>query len=502
MHSNLNHKNMTKLTELTYMRGVEKTLSVERLEVPDWAAKELNAQPTAIAQLEVGSSTFLYGVLAKYFFHRAVDYDKPPPSHSERIHKNPYNTNREYPGELTSIQNPPSEFADEWRVFLNDDDDGDDGDDSDHDENKDARKSSKITYMAGYGWGKIRTNPIIDDTLKAGDQIVVFHHHARGEPQKGTLGGRFGVHRIIVMYATSGAILRALCRDAHDWTTKRLKIVQSAITGKYMLFTLKISGCGTPEWVSHGQRPSRPISSVVLAPGIQEDLMSDARSFFKKKTKNWYYGHGIPYRRNYLFHGPPGTGKTSTIRALAGDQKLKACFMSLSHEGFHDHTLVEALTSIPKPCLIVFEDIDALFSDRQNKTPSKITFSGLLNAVDGMMSTEGTLMIMTTNHRDKLDPALSRCGRIDRQFEFSLPGHSEIARYYSSFYPDAPEEYATGFADAVFARKEKRARSLATLQQHFIFTRGESAKSSLDKVDEFFSTHHPDGAEDPLPYFG
>ena len=472
---------MTQETLHLNKNGIEKTLSVDRNEIPDFVVNELDMQPCEIAQLEVTSTSYnLYDALSKYFAQRAVDIDETPPSHSERIHKDPYKDEREFPGRLTSIQNPPPAFLEPWRYF-------------EEDEEQKARddENSNVTYIVGYGWGKIRTNPNRSDASETGDKIVTFHHYARGEPVNEKMV--LAVYRVIVLYAASDIILKTLCRDALAWNRERESIVLSAAAGKYMLYTLKVSDCGMPpEWVCHGQRPARPISSIVLAPGIQEDLMSDARTFFDKKTKDWYYRHGIPYRRNYLLHGHPGTGKTSSIRALAGDQKLKACFMSLSHKNFGDHTLIEALSKIPKPCVIVFEDIDALFYQRLNTSASALTFSGLLNAIDGMVSTEGTLIMMTTNHKDRLDPALLRCGRIDRQYEFSLPGRDEIARYYSSFYPEAPTEFAFRFADAVFARKEKRARSLATLQQHFIFARGESAEAAVEKVDEFFSTHFPD----------
>ncbi len=476
---------MTQGTLTLSRTGVEKSLSVGRKEIPDWVAKDLDCSPTAIAQLEVTDTAHqLYSALTKYFAQRAVDIDQVPPKSSERIHGDPFKDEREYPGKLTSIQNPPSTFAEAWRYFYYNDDD------SDSESDDESEQNSNMTYTAGYGWGKVRTNPNSNATLGTGDQVAIFHHYARGEPT--FQGMMLGVYQVLVLYAPSDTILKALCRDALAWHSEREKLVHTAAVGRYVLYTLKVSDCEPPKWVCHGQRPSRPVSSIVLAPGIQEDLMNDARTFFNKKTKNWYHTHGIPYRRNYLLYGAPGTGKTSSIRALAGDQKLKACFLSLSHKNLGDHTLIEALSKIPKPCVIVFEDIDALFDSRYNVSASSLTFSGLLNAVDGMVSTEGTLIMMTTNHKDRLDDALLRCGRIDRQFEFKLPGHPEIARYYSSYYPDASPELAKRFADAVCARKESKARSLATLQQHFIFTRGESAETAVEKIDEFFKTHFPE----------
>ncbi len=459
--------------------GVERSLTLKRAEVPNFAVKELGVNQADVAQLEVTcSSTPLYDALTKYFAQRGVDMDVEPPSAKDRIHNDPLKDEREYPGKLTSYQNPPTKFMDGFRRFTKS-------------EKEEGEASQRVTYAVGYGWGKIRTNPS-EENSTTGNQTVLFHHYARGEPIEEYY--TMSVLRTVVLYAKDDAVIKALNREALDWYHTREKLVLAAQGDKYVLYTLKVS-CSDrpPSWICHGHRPSRPCSSIVLAPGVQEAMLADARSFFDKKTKDWYYSHGVPYRRSYLLYGPPGTGKTSQIRALAGEQRLKACFMSLSHKHFGDHTLIEALAKIPKPCVLVFEDIDALFDKRKNKSESTLTFSGLLNAVDGIVSTEGTLIMMTTNHIDRLDPALLRCGRIDRRFEFSLPGHNEVARYFRTFYPDSPMEYSTRFADLVFEREEKMARSLATLQQHFIYCRGESAETALDKVDEFFKAYFPDG---------
>ncbi len=456
--------------------GVERSLTLKRAEVPKFVVKELGVNEVDVAQLEVTcSSSPLYDALTKYFAQRGVDLDVEPPFAKDRIHTDPLKDEREYPGKLTSYQNPPSKFGDRFRWFAKS-------------EKEEQEVAQRVTYAVGYGWGKIRTNPS-EENPTAGNQTVLFHHYARGEPIEENFV--MSVLRTVVLYAKNDAVIKALNREALGWYRTREQLVLAAQGGKYVLYTLKLSS-----WICHGHRRSRPCSSIVLAPGVQEAMLADARSFFDKQTKDWYYSHGVPYRRSYLLYGPPGTGKTSQIRALAGEQRLKACFMSMSHKYFGDHTLIEAMARIPKPSVLVFEDIDALFDKRKNRSESTLTFSGLLNAVDGIVSTEGTLIMMTTNHIDRLDPALLRCGRIDRRFEFSLPGHNEVARYYRTFYPDAPMEYSTRFADLVFEREEKMARSLATLQQHFIYCRGESAETALDKVDEFFRAYFPDsGAE-------
>lgn len=456
-----------------------KTLLSSEYEVPSRVLNELDVSKDHVTQLEVTSSSSpLYDALTKYFAQRGVDIDEEAPSLKDRIHDDPLNDEREYPGKLRFYQNPPSKFRDGFRRFRNF-------------EKEEEEPNYRVTYSAGYGWGKILTNPCDDNDL-VGNQKVIFHHYERGDPTEEH--HKMFIYRFVVLYAKNDAIIKALNREALSWYYTREKIVLAAQGNKYVLYTLKVlSQDRPPSWICHGHRPARPCSSIILTPGVQEAMLSDAHTFFNKATKNWYYSHGVPYRRSYLLFGPPGTGKTSQIRALAGELGLKACFMSFSHKNFSDHTLIEAMSKVPKPSVLVFEDIDALFNKRENVIDSSLTFSGLLNAVDGVVSTEGTLIMMTTNYMEKLDPALLRCGRIDRRFEFKLPGLEEVARYFRSFYPDAPIEYSKWFAEEVFAREEKMACSLATLQQHFIYCRGESAQVALGKLDEFFKAYFPGG---------
>jgi chaperone BCS1 len=71
------------------------------------------------------------------------------------------------------------------------------------------------------------------------------------------------------------------------------------------------------EWRLFGRpRRKRPLNSVILDKGIMENLINDVDRFVSRPK--WYIDRGIPYRRGYLLYGPPGSGKTSAIMALAG----------------------------------------------------------------------------------------------------------------------------------------------------------------------------------------
>lgn len=89
---------------------------------------------------------------------------------------------------------------------------------------------------------------------------------------------------------------------------------------------------------------------------------------------------------------------------------MNICMVSLSDKDMSDDQLNHLLNSAPPRSIILLEDIDAAFQQRDAQHVNRVTFSGLLNALDGVAAQEGKLVFMTTNHVDKLDPALVRPG--------------------------------------------------------------------------------------------
>lgn len=213
-------------------------------------------------------------------------------------------------------------------------------------------------------------------------------------------------------------------------------------------------------WSVVNSRPSRPLGTVVLDPGKKATLVADVNEYLHPATPKWYATRGIPYRRGYLFHGPPGTGKSSLSFALAGLFGLDIHVVSLNEQGLNAITeseLIMLFNNLPRRCVVLLEDIDTAglsrdaqsdeaHDDRQKQTKKEdfiadiakelklqgrrgraddaakqgISLSGLLNAIDGVASHEGRVLIMTTNHPETLDKALIRPGRIDMQVAFTL----------------------------------------------------------------------------------
>jgi len=225
----------------------------------------------------------------------------------------------------------------------------------------------------------------------------------------------------------------------------------SSMSGKTVMYTV----IGT-DWRQFGHpRQRRPISSVVLDRGVSEEIVTDVREFIS--SVSWYRDRGIPYRRGYLLHGPPGCGKTSFIFALAGELEYSICVLNLSDRAMSDDRLQHRLADAPENSIILLEDIDAAFISREDssvadsayKGLNRLTFSGLLNAIDGVTSTEGRIVFMTTNYVDRLDPALIRPGRVDSIQYVGHCSHHQLEQMFTKFYPDQSPSRATDFASQV-----------------------------------------------------
>lgn len=206
--------------------------------------------------------------------------------------------------------------------------------------------------------------------------------------------------------------------------------------GKTLLYTAMGA-----EWRLFGQpRKRRPLSSVVLSSGVSDRILADCNEFIR--TPEWYSKRGIPYRRGYLLHGPPGCGKTSFITALAAEINYSICLLNLSERGLTDDRLNHLLNVAPEQSIILLEDIDAAFPSREETSIQKaaydglnrVTFSGLLNCLDGVASSEARIVFMTTNHKERLDKALIRPGRIDVQEEIGYCTQHQIEEMFKRFY--------------------------------------------------------------------
>lgn len=239
------------------------------------------------------------------------------------------------------------------------------------------------------------------------------------------------------------------------------------------------------------KRLPRPVESVVLAEGVMEDLISDAKTFLGRRE--WYVERGIPYRRGYLLNGPPGTGKSSAVVAIASALGMDIAMLSLGDSNMEDSGISELFSSIPVNSIVLMEDIDCAFIDRKDGDDkrSKVTFSGLLNAIDGVAAGEGRLLFATTNHIERLDPALIRPGRIDRKMFIGYATKEQASRLFQRFFPAADGSWAKEFADRV----PLDCVTMSTLQTHMLMY-SEDPQSAVDKLDDLLCSQPLVGRHD------
>ena len=274
-------------------------------------------------------------------------------------------------------------------------------------------------------------------------------------------------------------IFEDLFAEAHQ-------LAQQSTEGKTIVYTAR-----TASWEKFGEpRRKRPLESVILDKGVKERIVEDVRDFLG--SGRWYYDRGIPYRRGYLLHGPPGTGKSSFIQALAGELDYNIAILNLSERGMTDDRLSYLLTIIPQRTLVLLEDADAAFTTRRTQMDvhgyqgANVTFSGLLNALDGVASAEERVIFLTTNHVERLDSALVRPGRVDMTIRLGELTRWQTERLWDRFYGEQDERGELrdrfmgrlenlGVVETANGEKRypERSTSPAALQGLFLYNKGD-----------------------------
>jgi chaperone BCS1 len=232
------------------------------------------------------------------------------------------------------------------------------------------------------------------------------------------------------------------------------------------------------EWTRCMSRPPRSMSTVVLEDAQKQVIINDIKEYLRPRTKKWYSNRGIPYRRGYLLHGPPGTGKTSLCFALAGLLHLPIYVASLNSKNISEEGLASLFRDLPSRCIVLLEDIDSagltmkrsadVVSEEKTEEEKKdekipgpqgpqapnappavenkgISLSGFLNIIDGVASSEGRVLVMTTNHIEKLDAALLRPGRVDLTVHFGYATAAVLKGLFMAIYSsvEAEKEFAS-----------------------------------------------------------
>ncbi|KAI0033521.1 P-loop containing nucleoside triphosphate hydrolase protein [Vararia minispora EC-137] len=324
--------------------------------------------------------------------------------------------------------------------------------------------------------GKRRTRVVFQPTQDTTHTIFYRGHWLRVRRSRKSNGYE---QLTISVIARNNSILKQLVLQAKkEYEAEAVHRIQIYFADSY----------GSWRWTD--SRHKRPLSSIVLNPGVKEMLISDTKDFLK--SEKWYADRGIPFRRGYLLYGVPGSGKSSLIHAIAGELMLDIYVVSLSSSWINDSTLTTLMGRVPSRCIVLLEDLDAAFTrstNRQEKSKKEkekekkkdndsddettttatthrsrrhrslkadnlsdvntLTLSGLLNALDGVAASEGRLLFATTNHLERLDPALCRPGRMDVWIEFKNASKWQAKALFRNFFPSADADAAADDAEAL-----------------------------------------------------
>jgi transitional endoplasmic reticulum ATPase len=169
-------------------------------------------------------------------------------------------------------------------------------------------------------------------------------------------------------------------------------------------------------------------ANVILHQNFKTELQSSVTSFFDSRAR--YARLNVPWKRGIILYGPPGNGKTISIKATmhmlyARNPPIPTLYVkTLTSYGGPEYSVNEIFKKAraQAPCYLVFEDLDSLLTEGVR--------SFFLNAVDGLAENEGVLMVGSTNYLERLDPGIvKRPSRFDRKYEFGNPDGALRVRY-------------------------------------------------------------------------
>lgn len=232
-------------------------------------------------------------------------------------------------------------------------------------------------------------------------------------------------------------------------------------------------GGGRPRWRSVPFTHPATIDTVVMDPELKSKVKSDLESFLK--SKQYYHRLGRVWKRSYLLHGAPGTGKSSFAAALAKFLGYDIYDVDLSRVA-DDSDLKALLLQTTARSVIVVEDLDRFLE----KKPTDVSLSGVLSFMDGIISCcgEERVMVFTMSGKDRVDQAVTRPGRIDVHVHFPLCDFSAFKGLASNYlglkehklFPQVEEIFQAGarlspahIGEIMIANRSSPTRALKTV---------------------------------------
>jgi chaperone BCS1 len=224
----------------------------------------------------------------------------------------------------------------------------------------------------------------------------------------------------------------------------------------------------------------KSFNSIHLPTKILNDFKSDIENFLSSETKKRYEELELTPSRIYALYGPPGTGKTTLIHTTASHYSMNIATLSFDNQ-MNDRTFRMALKKIPVNTILCLEDIDCLFREDRKSAESYITFSGIINALDGICKIKNVIIFLTTNHLPKLDPALKR--RIDYFIKFDFCTKEQVKEMFTRFLPNND-------FDMFWSKCSKLKVTPSILQKFFICNLHKKFEDYYSKIKDFTESEY------------
>ena len=203
--------------------------------------------------------------------------------------------------------------------------------------------------------------------------------------------------------------------------------------------------------------------NLILRGSLKQQIQTDFQHFLE--SREIYERYKIPWKRGAILIGPPGNGKTHTVKALI-NHFGKPCLYVRSFKadyGTEQENMAEVFkrARMTVPCIVVLEDLDSMI-DNKNR-------SFFLNELDGFQTNTGVVVLATTNHPQKLDPAiLDRPSRFDRKYYFQLPEESERTAYVARWNEELQPELRVSDSGVARVVRQTEGFSFAYMKELFV----------------------------------